>query len=280
MPARAVLLGLVSLSIVAILRGQPNPLAAPGQMQLWRVTQADQQRQPAHGAFIRGGPMRAGAVRETCPPPRAPDTSDVMDSPHGDSLLATTCQLAWYDTLDSGDGAQWTTATYRYRYIYSHDTAAADTATRDTVTVDDVVLYTIDRGELLRPVWHDTYDRSVTWELRLAAAEHRGGLLLSLRYCVNGTAGCRQDFMMRRAGRWADVPQTFRAQLPQSMHDRFWKGIRIDVHSLRADAPLYRDTDANCCASQQIRMDLTLRGDSLVLQRYHVAPTSPDSSGH
>lgn len=278
MPTRAKLRSLVALAIVAALAGKPNQRAAPGPIHLGRLTRANQEREPAHGAFIRGDPVRAGAVRTTCPPLRAPDTSGVVYSPHGDTLFATTCQLAWYIALDSGDGARWASATYRHRYIYSHDTAMTGAATRDTVTVDDAVLFTVDPGDLLRPVWHNTYDRRDTWELDLAAAQQQGGLLLSLQYCVNGTGGCRQDFMMRRDGLWADVPQAFLKQLPRSMHDKFWKGIRIDVHSLHADAPLYRDRDANCCASRQIWMDLGLRGDSLVLRRYHVAPTPRDSS--
>jgi len=243
-----------------------------------RLHGVGQQRQPAHGAFVHGDSVRAGAVRTTCPPLRAGDTSGVVYSPHGDTLFDATCQLAWYNALDSGDGARWASATYRHRYIYSHDTAMTDRpgVTRDTVTLDDAVVYAVDRVDVLRPVWHDAYDRINIWELDIAAAQHQGGLLLSLQYCVNGTAGCHQDFMMRRDGTWTDVPQAFLKQLPKSMHDKFWKGIRIDVHSLHAEAPLYRDTDANCCPSRHISMDLALRGDSLVLRQYRVAATPAD----
>jgi hypothetical protein len=248
-------------------RGRPGDL---DQIQQW---------QPAHGAFLRGGSLPIGDVRTTCPALEGPDTSDISSSPHGDTLFTASCELSTFDTLDPGVRAQWATATYRHHYIYSHDTASEDTAaTRDTVTIDDAVLYRIGSDRMLRPMWHDTYDRRETWELDLTAARHPAGILFSLQYCVNGTGGCHQYFMLRHDGVWADVTSAFLNQLPPSMHDSFWKGIRIDVHTLHAEAPLYRETDANCCPSRHISMDLGLRGDSLVLRSYRAGPSRDSTS--
>jgi hypothetical protein len=240
-------------------------------------------RQPAHGTFIRGGPIRVEELAKICPALDGSDTSDVSDSPHGDTLFVAGCHLARYDTLDSGDGGPWATATYRHLYVYSHDSpvdaSPTSPASRDSVTIDDAVLYGLDRDGTLQPVWHDTYDRADTWELKLTAARHPTGVLFSLQYCVNGTGGCHQDFMLRHGSTWTDVIEAFVQQLPTSMHDALWKGVSIDVRTLHAEAPVYRQTDSNCCPSQYVSMALEMHGDSLVLRSYRLRPATADSSG-
>ena len=90
--------------------------------------------------------------------------------------------------------------------------------------------------------------------------------------CVNGTGGCQQHFMLRRARRWRPVREPWHRQLPSSMRSRFWKGTYVDPATLRGSGGLYADRDGNCCPSRDVNVRLALRGDSLVLLGYRVVP--------
>ena len=88
--------------------------------------------------------------------------------------------------------------------------------------------------------------------------------------------GGGQEFLHRHSDRrWFPVRQTWLDQLPSGFAGRIRHGVRIDPISLRGEAGFYGDQDANCCASQRLIADLTLRGDSLVL-RSHVVVRQPD----
>jgi hypothetical protein len=49
-------------------------------------------------------------------------------------------------------------------------------------------------------------------------------------------------------------------------------GMRIDVQGLRGEGGLYGPHDPNCCPSELLRVELGLRGDSLVLRSRTVVP--------
>jgi hypothetical protein len=243
---------------------------------------AGAQGRPAHGAFVHRDAMSYAAAHATCPTfTSAESMVEQSASPHGDSLLASQCIVAGYAPVGSGDNAQWVSATYRHLMIYTHDSAFDNPdATQDTLMWDDVVLYAVQGGGggAVRPVWHDAYDRAETWELHLAGAPHSGGYLVSLMYCVRGTVGCHQDFMLRHHGVWVDVHKPYLNDLPKPVREGLWHDLRIDTQTLHADGPIYRPTDANCCPSGGVlALDLALRGDSLTLRTYHIQPSVPAS---
>jgi hypothetical protein len=138
-----------------------------------------------------------------------------------------------------------------------------------------VLFKTAGPGRLI-PVWHGRFEtgdhaiwRSVTPEL----APARGGTLLSVMQCVNGTGGCSQEFLLRPPdGRWFPVWQAWLDQLPPGFEGRLRHGVRIDPKTLRGEAGFYGDRDPNCCPSQNLIVHLTVRGDSLVLLRHAVRP--------
>jgi hypothetical protein len=240
------------------------------------------QEGPAHGAFVHRDAMTYAVAHATCPTfTSAESMVEQSASPHGDSLLASQCVVAGYVTLGAGDNAQWAAATYRHVMVYSHDSAGDNPdATQDTLMWDDVVLYATQGGGggTLRPIWHDAYDRAETWELHVAGAPQAGGYLVSLMYCVNGTGGCHQDFMLRHHGVWVDVHETYLNDLPKPVREGLWHDLHIDTRTLHADGPIYRPTDANCCPSGGVlAVDLALRGDSLTLLNYHIQPSTPAS---
>jgi hypothetical protein len=62
-------------------------------------------------------------------------------------------------------------------------------------------------------------------------------------------------------------------QLPRSFAGRIQHGVHIDVRSLRGEAGLYGQRDPPCCPSELLRVQLGLRGDSLVLRSQTVVPS-------
>jgi hypothetical protein len=200
---------------------------------------------------------------------------DRLQGPHGDSLISTHCDVVAYQILTSPPPTRWITARYRWTLIFmAEDTARGSTA-RDTVIEEEVVLFEASQSAQVRPVWHARLEtgryaiwRSVTPEL--ASASERT-MLLSVMSCVDGTGGCGQEFLHRHHdGRWFPVWQTWLDQLPDGFAARIRHGVRIDPTTLRGEAGFYGDRDANCCPSQQLIVDLALRGDSLVLRRHAV----------
>jgi hypothetical protein len=54
--------------------------------------------------------------------------------------------------------------------------------------------------------------------------------------------------------------------------------VNIDVRDLRGEGGLYGPHDPNCCPSELLRVQLGLRGDSLVLRSQTVVPSPTASS--
>src|SRR5438034_840826 len=71
----------------------------------------------------------------------------------------------------------------------------------------------------------------------------------------------------RANGSWFPVKETWLDQLPGSYAGRIRHGVRIDPASLVGTAGFYGDADANCCPSQELDVNLTLRSDVLALSK-------------
>jgi hypothetical protein len=184
--------------------------------------------------------------------------------------------VASLERVDSVAKPHWMTAHYSWTSIYSAEDSSRGAAARDTVMEEEVVLFRTASSDSLIPVWHQRFEtggyaiwRSVTPELAAA----RGGTLLSVMQCVNGTGGCGQEFLLRHPdGRWFPVWQAWLDQLPPGFQGRIRHGVRIDPKTLRGEAGFYGDRDPNCCPSENLIVYLTVRSDSLVLLRHSVQP--------
>ena len=208
--------------------------------------------------------------------PAAPP-NDRLQGRHGDSLVATRCEVVAYGPLSSDSAASWIAAQYRWTSVFtSEDTTRPPTA-RDTVTEEEAVVLVVPGPGQARAVWHERYEtgayavwRSVTPEV---AATPAGTTLLSVMSCVNGTGGCGQEFLQRYGdGHWAPVWQVWRDQLPDGFAARMWHGARIDPRTLEGTAGFYGPRDPNCCPAEKLTVQLALDGDSLVLRHYAVVP--------
>jgi hypothetical protein len=219
-------------------------------------------------------PVPVSMAKQTCL--QLPlDPENGIQGPHGDSLISSSCRVTSLAPVDSVGEPHWMVAHYDWTSLYTAEDSIHGADARDTVTQEEVVLFRTARSGLI-PVWHERFEtgnyavlRSVTPEL----APARGGTLLSVMECVNGTGGCGQDFLLRHPdGRWSPVTQAWLDQLPRGYKGRIRHGVRIDPKTLRGDAGFYGDRDPNCCPSQNLIVHLTIRGDSLVLLRQAVRP--------
>jgi hypothetical protein len=204
------------------------------------------------------------------------EESEEIQGPHGDSLIASSCAVASFGPVDSTAQPHWMAAHYTWTLVYTAEDSSRGAGARDTAAEEEVVLFkTASPGSLI-PVWHGRFEtgdnaiwRSVTPEL----APARGGTLLSVMQCVNGTGGCSQEFLLRHPdGRWFPVWQAWLDQLPRGFEARIRHGVRIDPKTLQGEAGFYGDRDPNCCPSQNLIVHLTVRRDSLVLLRHAVRP--------
>jgi hypothetical protein len=213
------------------------------------------------------------AVRQHCLalPADAPD--DRLQSPHGDFLISTSCEVMPDQPLGRLLPTGWITSRYRWTSVFTAEDKARGPNAQDTVTEEEVVLFEPSARGQVRAVWHARFDTgpyaiwaSVTPEL---AQTGDGKALLSVMSCVNGTGGCGQEFIQRHAdGRWYPVHQDWLDQLPGGFQGRIRHGVRIDPRTLQGEAGFYGDRDPNCCPSQRLLVQLKLRDDSLVLVRH------------
>ena len=199
-------------------------------------------------------------------------------APHGDTLLSAGCRV-----VEFGGAAKaalpWTVGRYERTSVFTAEDESRGADARDTVKEEEVVLFEL-RGARVQAVWHARFETgshavlaSITPEV---AAIADGDVLLSVMSCVNGTGGCAQEFLYRDAGRqWWPVKQTWLDELPRGYSSRIRHGVRIDPLALRGKAGFYGDADANCCPSEELVVELSLRRNALVLSKPPVVRRLP-----
>ena len=215
--------------------------------------------------------VAATQAGKTCIQTPKDEESEEIQGPHGDSLITSSCRVVSFAPVDSTPQPHWMAAHYSWTSVYSVEDSSLGPGARDTAMEEEVVLFKTAKPGSLIPVWHDRFEigdhaiwRSVTPEL----APARGGTLLSVMQCVNGTGGCSQEFLLRHPdGRWIPIWQAWLDQLPRGFEARIRHGVRIDPKTLRGEAGFHGERDPNCCPSQNLIVHLAVRGDSLVLLR-------------
>ncbi len=209
------------------------------------------------------------AQRECIELPKNPLDYEIL-GPHGDTVISTRCEVVETGRAN-GTPSAWTVNRYQWTTVFTAEDPSRGQAARDTVVEEEVVLFEA-QGRDVRAVWHGRFEtgsfavmRSITPEV---ARMPDGTTVLSVMSCVNGTGGCDQEFLHRHAdGSWFPVKQTWLEQLPGSYAGRIRHGVRIDPASLVGTAGFYGDADANCCPSQELVVNLTLRSDVLALSK-------------
>jgi hypothetical protein len=219
---------------------------------------------PIRGILPSGPLLDSAAIGARCPvfiasslEPREELMADTMPITHA-------CRVAGVKRLPTADGASWMLATYERTLTFP----------ADTLVLVSAVLYSAAPGTVRwRAEWHGAVIQRSIYSISSTLAKRAdGSALVSVRYCWNGTGGCWQEFMHRRAARWTAVTQAYRHQLRPIRDGFIDNGMGIDVATLRGSFAVYSPDDAHCCASRRLLVTLDLRGDSLVLKRSRVQP--------
>lgn len=233
---------------------------------------------PAMGALAHASTVPAARALSICPELAGGDLDELEASIPRDSARRT-CRVAAAKTLASVDGSNWRLVRYETTYIYPADSIKRQSYPRDTADTSevlDVVLYSVAGDSVWKPEWHVWADRRITRDVLVDVAAHEGAALVSVNACVNGTGGCDQHFVLRRARRWHDVAERYYQELERRFGKYvFWKGVAVDVRTLRGTVSLYSPGDANCCPSRELLLSLTLHGNELRVRAASARPAAP-----
>jgi hypothetical protein len=194
-------------------------------------------------------------------------------------VLSAVCRATASSPLGMADGARWQSVIYERTLIVTANSAEQATTknSRDTtVQIAAVLASTAPARASWSAEWIDVVERDITYSLAPTIATlGDGSLFVAIRYCINGTGGCWQEFMHRRAAHWTGITQAYWKQIPPIRDGQIGKGPGIDVHSLRGNYGVYADRDANCCPGRDITVILELRNDSLLLRSSKVQRLPP-----
>jgi hypothetical protein len=227
------------------------------------------------GRFI--DPVLGRAVASDVAAAQCPKLGDETYGPDVHQLGP--CEPLGIHDLGVVGGRDWVYGSYRRRWLIPP---------QDTVSEIELVLFTSSDASAnpaathgsgsrpLVPVWHEMYEpeayRSVTPDV---VRSPEGGVLIAVDACFNGTGGCAQSFALYGDGLARLVAMQFLDSLNRRFPDRIRHGYHVDVRTLRGEAAVYSDGDANCCPSQVAEMRLRLRGSTLELTELVLRPLKP-----
>ena len=248
------------LVVVALL----GAMALPSGAQDYALTQ------PKIGILSSTSRIESEQARTTCPS-FLTGHRDELEAALPEDSTTSTCSVERVDSLGDAAGLRWWAVKYLTRHVFRADSTKRQYAPRDTAdTADvvDVVVYSTQRGtSTWHAQWQGWAERRLTRDVDVTLGVRGTLAVFSILSCVNGTGGCDQHFLGRTARAWVPLNEKYHAQLERRFgREVFWKGVVVDVHTLRGEIPLYESGDANCCPSRQLRLTLIVRGTDVVVE--------------
>ncbi len=193
---------------------------------------------------------------------------------------STTCQVVRYVPLGRANDADWSYALYRHTSVYRFPDGSAP----DTVSELEFVLLTapLQGPRRLLAVAHTRQDVTGIADISATLAAHPAGALLGVEFCINGTAGCWQEFLQQVGAKWRDLPDpralvVTELQRTAGLADSTGARLgtpHIDTGTLRGRAALYDPKDLNCCPSRRVEFQLAITEQGLHLLKLRVVPDS------
>ena len=203
--------------------------------------------------------------------------SSGSDAERGTDALDTTCEIADGGELERTGDRRWLWMRYTHTTLLPPASSQQPEA-RDTMREEEVVLFSAPLdGSPLTAEWHARYSRDDWRGVDVAIGPTPDdGALMGVLWCVNGTGGCEQHFLLRGPDGWRPVRQRWPEQLPDRVDGGFSKGTYINPLTLQGRAALYSPDDANCCPSRMLYFRVRLQGDALVLRDHRAVRLSVD----
>ena len=225
--------------------------------------------EPRLGIYVDRASVSSARATTACPAFIGDHRDEVEASIPKDSSTVT-CAVARVDTLGYADALQWQVVKYLTRYAFPADSFKrrdAPLETTDTAEVLDVVVYSRQGGDSAwYAEWHGWAELSMVRDIRISIGTHGRMAVFSVVSCVSGTGGCDQHFLGRASGKWVPLNEPYRAKLERRFGNVFWKGVVVDVRTLRGAIPLYSSGDSNCCPSRELRLTLGVQGTNIVVK--------------
>ena len=190
--------------------------------------------------------------------------------------VSHSCRVVEFDTLAHAVGKRWSFVVQRHTSVYTVDDSAA-TAPLDTIVETETVLFSeaLD-SHVLTAVLHGREEELAIRSIYPEIADRNGIGLVSMEFCVNGTAGCWQEFWRYAGASWNRLPDPLDVLTPRvrrafprdSSHQT--RSPRIDPKTLRGTAQIAVHGDSNCCPSYRAEFRLTLDGDRFRVVEFRV----------
>lgn len=193
---------------------------------------------------------------------------------------STRCQVLRYVSLGRVADAAWSYALYRHTSVYRFPGSSEP----DTVSELELVLLTapLQGPDRLVAIAHTRQDFTGIADISATLANHPAGVLLGVRFCINGTGGCWQEFVHRVGAEWRELADPRGLLVTELQHMGALTGSagprlgapHIDTSALRGRAALYDPEDSNCCPSRRVEFQLELTNQGLHLVTLSVVPDS------
>ena len=181
------------------------------------------------------------------------------------------CAVVRRQPMGQAQGWEWHVVRYLRHAIVVYDEFD------DSLSIDELVLLARRPGADTASLrWHLRSVREYDFLMDPVWADTDDGVFLGLSICLNGTGGCREEYMRLVNGRWVVLGQAFldglRAHLPAGY--RMHHGHKLDLTTMRGVQWIARPDDANCCPSGRLDFRVRLEGDTLrLLEATAVLPT-------
>ena len=197
---------------------------------------------------------------------------ELYDSPP----VSHSCRVVEFDTLSRAAGKRWSFVVQRHTSVYKFSDSAG-TAPLDTIVETETVLFSEARGSrVLTAVLSGREEEMAIRSIYPEIADRDGMALVSMEFCVNGTAGCWQEFWRYAGASWNRLPDPLGELTPRvsrafprdSSHQT--RSPRIDVKTLRGTAQIAVHGDGNCCPSYRAEFRLALAGDRFRVVEFRV----------
>jgi len=192
---------------------------------------------------------------------------------------STTCQVLRYVSLGRAADAAWSYALYRHTSVRFPGSSEPDTASELELVLLTAPLQGSDR---LVAIAHTRQDSTGLADISTTLANHPAGVLLGVEFCINGTAGCWQEFLQRVGAEWRELADPRRLLVTELQRTGVLTGSadarlgapHIDTSTLRGRAAFYDPKDPNCCPSRRVEFQLELTTQGLHLLTLAVVPDS------
>jgi len=195
------------------------------------------------------------------------------------------CTVTGSGSLGRLDGAEFYYATYRRLVAWPElELSIADTSetalnTSPYNNTAVVVFRRVSGGSLLHPTWYEMNDGwiGVSWyeQPRILSTPLGPVLFVPLRF--SGTGSLNDDrYLVWREAAWKRLDSTsWHRELTAWLPDghAVWKGVVLDLERMRAETPVWKEHDGNCCPTGgSIKVELALDEDTLVIERAEYTP--------